>query len=92
MLNCGLRQRSFQSLPWEAHEGAEHTWHGRDRARHHSSAAALQGHRTDTGDGHGTTGKQGKTRKGQTGRAMEMKDCGHRVGTPTTPVIRHKAA
>lgn len=34
----------------------------------------------------------GKGRKGQTGRAMEMKDCGHRVGTPTTPVIRHKAA
>lgn len=49
MLNCGLRQHSFQSLPWVARTGAEHTRHGRSRVWHQSSAAALQGHGTDTG-------------------------------------------
>lgn len=34
MLNCGLRQHNFHSLPWVAHAGAERTWHGRGRAQH----------------------------------------------------------
>lgn len=96
MLNRGLRQHNFQSLPWVAHAGAEHTWHGWGRAWQHSSAAALQGHGTDTGDERGATRKQGKRggkgRRGKIVRAMEMRDCGHQVGTAITPVFGHKPA
>lgn len=85
MLNCGLRQPSFQSLPWVAQAGAEHTWHGR------GTTAELQPCRDrgqTQGHEHGATKKQGgKGRKGKIGRAMEMRDCGHQVGTPITPVF-----
>lgn len=95
MLNCGLRQHSFQSLPWVAHAGAEHTWHGWGRVWHHSNAAALQGQGTDTGGEHGTRRRQGenvwKREKGKKiGRAVEMRECGHQNGNPITPVFVHK--